>query len=51
MTMTQDGGLQIIPTFKQLESWLEGQPKGRSRMLEEKVDFEVINVPSKLATS
>ena len=42
------GGLQIIPTlFKQLESWLEGQPKGRSRMLEEKVDFEVINVPSK----
>ena len=42
------GGLQIIPTlFKQLESWLEGQPKRRSRMLEEKVDFEVINVPSK----
>ncbi|MEC7193116.1 MAG: phytanoyl-CoA dioxygenase family protein, partial [SAR324 cluster bacterium] len=42
------GGLQIIPTlFQQLESWLEGQPKGRSRMLEEKVDFEVINVPSK----
>jgi hypothetical protein len=42
------GGLQIIPTlFKQLESWLERQPKGRSRVLEEKVDFEVINVPSK----
>ena len=42
------GGLQIISTlFKQLESWLEGRPKGRSRMLEEKVDFEVINVPSK----
>ena len=49
MTLGWKGGLQIISTlFKQLETWFEEQPKGRSRMLEEKVDFEVIIVPSKV---
>jgi hypothetical protein len=42
------GGLQIIPDlFPQLEAWLQTQPKGRSRVLEEAVDFEVLNVESK----
>ena len=49
MTLGWKGGLQIIPTlFKQLETWFEEQPKGRSRMLVEKVSFEVIIVPCKV---
>jgi ectoine hydroxylase-related dioxygenase (phytanoyl-CoA dioxygenase family) len=42
------GGLQIVPDlFKQLDNWLQSQPINRSRIIKEKLEFEVINLESK----
>lgn len=43
------GGIQIVPDlFKQLDNWLEFQPKNRSRIIKkEELDFDVINLESK----
>ncbi|MBT7204126.1 MAG: phytanoyl-CoA dioxygenase [Deltaproteobacteria bacterium] len=46
---TDMGGLQIVPDlFKQLDNWLECQPKNRSRLIKkDELDFDVINLESK----
>jgi len=42
------GGIQIVPDlFKQLDNWLKYQPKDRSRIIKEALEFDVINLESK----
>ena len=42
------GGLQIVPDlYKQLDDWLKCQSKDRSRIIREKLEFDVVNVLSK----